>query len=210
MKPLAPDKLFESSWFKKSQKPLEISKKQYHGIQCVRLLLYNNFLLRHILISPTVFEVQGSEKSQKTPPPQILWKYCPDCAVHHLQSIPSKGKYFIRTSTRVKTFLKPLATDNFFNNSFFFSKYLQNRRRYRKYVQNQICRSLNCTMTRAPLLLDIFNSFRDMRVQRIAKITPLPIVLGNIGPTVQARGGFRFEAHCNIHRNFHSNRSTCS
>ena len=55
------------------------------------LLIYNNLLAGQILtsLSRTVFEEQGFEKSQKTPPPLLLGKYCPDCAVQHLPSISS-------------------------------------------------------------------------------------------------------------------------
>jgi len=59
------------------------------------------------------------------------------------------------------------------------------------------------TSTTSPLIFDIMG-FRD-RVQRMAKINPLPIFWGNIGPTVLARGGSRLRADCNIHQNFHSN-----
>jgi len=48
-----------------------------YGIKFVGLLIYNNLFARQILISVTVFEIQGFEKSQKTPPPLILGKYCP-------------------------------------------------------------------------------------------------------------------------------------
>jgi len=60
------------------------------------------------------------------------------------------------------------------------------------------------------LFFDISYGFRDIRVQRIAKITPLAKLGGNNGPIVLVRGGSRFDANCNIHRNFHLNQSTLS
>ena len=82
----------------------------------------------------------------------------------------------------------------------FFSKYLKNRRRYRKKIVLNQSKSWSFTSTRLSLFFDIVNDFRDIRVQRIAKITPPPHfkVWGNISPTVLPRGGFRFEAKCNI------------
>ena len=59
-----------------------------YGVKFVGLLIYNNLLPRQILISVTVFEIQGFEKSQKNPP-LILGKYCPDCSVQGRLSIPN-------------------------------------------------------------------------------------------------------------------------
>jgi len=53
------------------------------------------------------------------------------------------------------------------------------------------------------VFFDIFSSFGDIRVQRIAKITPLPKLWGKIIPIVLARRGSRFEANCNMHGYFH-------
>jgi len=39
-----------------------------YEIKLVGLLIYSKLLSRHILIPPTVFDIQGFEKSQKTPP----------------------------------------------------------------------------------------------------------------------------------------------
>ena len=108
---------------------------------CVGLLIYNNLLSRHISIPPTVFEIQGAEKSQKHPLPLILGKYCPDCSVQHLLSILSYDEHFKRISTEVRTFLRPLAHDKVFQRTV-FSKYLKNRQNYRKNLLNQICRSI--------------------------------------------------------------------
>jgi len=52
-----------------------------YQIKFVDLLIYNNLLAGRILISPTVFEIQGFEKSQKTPLTPNLGKYLPDCAI---------------------------------------------------------------------------------------------------------------------------------
>jgi len=52
-----------------------------YEIKLVGLLINNNLLAGHSWISPTVFEIKGFEKWQITPPPLILGKYCPDCAV---------------------------------------------------------------------------------------------------------------------------------
>jgi len=51
-----------------------------------------------------------------------MGKYCSDCAVQGRLSIPSHEKYFKRSWTQVKTFLKPLAPDGLFfpfKNSFY-------------------------------------------------------------------------------------------
>ena len=60
-----------------------------YGVKFVGLSIYNNLLARQTLIYLTVFEIQGFEKSQKHPPPLILGKYCPDCAVQGRLSIPN-------------------------------------------------------------------------------------------------------------------------
>ena len=125
------------------------------------------------MISPTVLEIQGFQKSQKDLPSLIIEKYCPDCSVQHLLSISSSDKYIKRISTQVKTFWRPLAPDKLFSKTV-LPKYLKNRLRYRKKLRNQICRSFNFTSTRIHLFFDIFNSFRDIRVQRIATPPPSP------------------------------------
>jgi len=69
---------------------------------------------------------------------------------------------------------------------------------------------LNFTSTRFSVFFYIFYGFPDIRVQKIAKITPPSKLGGSTGPIVLVREGSRFEANCNIHRNFHPNRSTLS
>ena len=54
----------------------------------VGLDIYNNLRALHVLISRTVFEIQRFGKNVKTPPPLILGKYYPDCAVQGRLSIP--------------------------------------------------------------------------------------------------------------------------
>jgi len=49
---------------------------------------------------------RDSKNLKNDPLPLILGKYCPDCSVQHLFSIPSLDKYFKRILTRVKTFLR--------------------------------------------------------------------------------------------------------
>jgi len=68
------------------KKPLQISKKCINKI--CRSFNLQYFLARHILISLTVFEIQGFKKSQKIPPPLILGKYCPT-VLSRRDSIPS-------------------------------------------------------------------------------------------------------------------------
>jgi len=90
-------------------------------IKFVGLLIYNNLLPGHILISITVSEIQGSKNlKKKHPSPLILGKYCPNCAVQHLLLISTENKYFNRTSTKVRTFLEPLAPDKLFSKTVFF------------------------------------------------------------------------------------------
>jgi len=48
----------------------------------------------------------------------------------------------------------------------------------------------NFTSTRSALIFDIFYGFRDIRVQRSAKITPVPKLGGNNGPIVLGYGRF--------------------
>jgi len=67
LEPLAPDKLFSKTFFSDTSKTVRDIEKVY-AIKFLGLLVYNNLLLGYILVSPTVFEKQGFEKSQKTPP----------------------------------------------------------------------------------------------------------------------------------------------
>jgi len=52
-----------------------------YGLKFVDFQIYNNLLPWHILISRTVFEIQGPKKTKKIPPPLILGKYYLDCVV---------------------------------------------------------------------------------------------------------------------------------
>ena len=85
----------------------------------VDLLIFNNLLVGRILISPTVFEIQGFEKSQKTPLTpnvgEIFPRLC--CQTRSLDS--QLEKYFERILTQVRTFLEPLAPDKLFEKQFF-------------------------------------------------------------------------------------------
>jgi len=66
------------------------------------------------------------------------------------------------------------------------------------------CRSLNFTRsTRSSLFFNIFNGLRDIRFQRISKVTPLSKLGVNIGAIVMVRGGPRFEANRNHERRSH-------
>jgi len=72
LKPLAPDKLFlENSFFfrniSKNVRDIDIGK--VYRIKFLGLLSCNNLLAGRILISPTVFEIQEFEKSEKKTPP---------------------------------------------------------------------------------------------------------------------------------------------
>jgi len=99
----------------------------------VGLLIYNNLLPGHILITKRFWDTAGSKKTQTTPPPLILGKYYPDCAVQGKLLISNWNKYFKRISTQVKTFLRPLAPVKLFSKSV-FSKYLKNRFRHCKKI----------------------------------------------------------------------------
>ena len=77
LEPLAPDELFKNSFFRNISKTVWDVENMY--IIFVRLSVYINLLRRHILVSPTVLEIQGFEKSQKTPTPnfrEILLRLC--------------------------------------------------------------------------------------------------------------------------------------
>ena len=74
-----------------------------------------------------------------------------------------------------RRFRKPQPPTNFMKKKFFFrniSKIV--RYVYRNNEQKQSCRSPNFKSTRSSLFFDIFNGFRDIRVQTIAKIFPSP------------------------------------
>ena len=119
--PLAHDKLFSKTFFFRNITKTVISKQDIEEVyrtEFVGLLIYNNSLSRHILVAPTVFGIQGFEKSQKTPPPNFL-EVMHGCAVQGRLSIPSTDKYFKRNLIQVKTFLEPLAPDKLFQKQFF-------------------------------------------------------------------------------------------
>jgi len=147
---------------------------------------------------------RGPNKRKQHPPPLILGNYYPDRAVQGKLSIPSLGKYFKRVLTQVNTFLRPLAPDKLFSKTVFFKISLKPLEISKKWTES------NLTSMRSSLFFDIFYGFRDIRVQRIAQITTLPKLGGNNGPIVLFMGGSRFDANCNIYRNFHPNRSTLS
>jgi len=70
----------------------------FHGKdRFVGIKIYNNLGAGHILISPTVFGIQGFEKSQekKIKIPVILGKYCPDCAVRGQKRSPSLAPLYL-------------------------------------------------------------------------------------------------------------------
>jgi len=162
----------------------------------------------HFYISNEFWGTGVRKISKNTPTPnfgEILLPLC--CPTLSLDSqLGQIFKTYFDPSQDVFETPSPWLT--FFQNSFYeiFQKPLE----ISKKCMHQIWRYLNFTSTRSPLFFDIFNSFRDIMVQRISKITPIPKLWGNIGLIVLAMGGFWFEANCSKHRNFHSNRSTCS
>jgi len=85
-----------------------------------------------VLISPTVFEIQGFEISRKHPPPLIFRKHCHATVLSRGDSIPSnkkrKKKTFFEVSQDV---LGSVAPDKVISKTV-FSKYLKNRFRYQK------------------------------------------------------------------------------
>ena len=75
-----------------------------------------------------------------------------------------------------------------------------------KFVDLQSLRRLYVSIFRFRYLL----WFPRYKGSKNCKNNPLPKLGENNGPIVLVREGSRFDAHCNIHRNFHPNRSTLS
>jgi len=146
-----------------------------YEIEFSGLLIYSNLLAGHILISSTVFEIQGFDKSQKTTPTpnfgEILPRLCCPAMTldSHLNHIfptyfdPFKDVF--ETSSPWQTFSK---------NSFFRNISETVRHIEKMYCIWTICRSSNFTPTRSSLFLISFMVVGIKGFKVLQKKSPSP------------------------------------
>jgi len=122
LSPSSRQTFFKNFFFFRNHQRYRKKTTTYIGKFIVDLSSHIHLLVEHILISPTVCDIQGLGKSQKTPPPLILENYCPDCAAQGRLRIPSQNKHFKGILTTVKTFLEAHAHEYYF----FSEQFLKN------------------------------------------------------------------------------------
>jgi len=161
------------------------------------------------LIYPTVFEIRGFEKSQKTPPPLIWENIGPHCAFQwRLDS--QLRQIFWTYFDPIKDFFETASPWQTVNKNRFLQRSqkpleILKKKMYKvKYVGPHFLHRCNS------VCFSLFLMVSEIRSQRITNIIPIPKLWVNFGLIVLAWGRSWFEVNWNILRNFHSNWSTCS